>query len=70
MLLLVLNTFSINKKVNKILNGDKELIAEYNDIYDIALRISEQKDITVNYKRVPQDVYLAENQEKEISLFV
>ena len=39
----------------------------YNDIYDIVLRISEQKDITVNYKRVPQDIYLAENQEKEIS---
>ncbi|MBR3617699.1 MAG: ribonuclease R [Acholeplasmatales bacterium] len=33
------------KKVNKILNGDKELIAEYNDIYDMLLKMDELSKI-------------------------
>ena len=36
------------------------------DIYDIVLRITNEKNIKVNYKRVPQDVHLAENQAYEI----
>ena len=38
----------------------------FSDIYDIVLRISNQRDIQVNYKRVPQDEHLADNQNEKI----
>ena len=53
-------------------HGNCNIIVESNvqflfsDIYDIVLRITNQPDIKVNYKRVPQDEHLAENQEEEI----
>lgn len=53
-------------------HGECNIIVEsniqfsYSNIYDIVLRISRQNDIKVNYKRVPQDVYLALNQENDI----
>lgn len=38
----------------------------FSDIYDIVLRITKDRDIQVNYKRVPQDEHLANNQKEEI----
>ena len=38
----------------------------FSDIYDIVLRITKDRDIQVNYKRVPQDEHLADNQKEEI----
>ena len=37
-------------KVNKILNGDKELIEEYNDIYDMLLKMKELSNIIRNIR--------------------
>ena len=53
-------------------HGTCNIIAEssvkflFSDIYDIVLRITKDKDIQVNYKRVPQDEHLADNQKEEI----
>lgn len=38
----------------------------YADILNIVKRITRQNDIKLNYKRVPQDVYLAGNQNEKI----
>lgn len=49
-------------------HGECNIIVEsdvqftFASIYDIVLRISQQKDIVVNYKRVQQDINLALNQ--------
>ena len=53
-------------------HGECNIIAEssvqfeFSDIYDIVLRITGDRDIQVNYKRVPQDEHLADNQKEEI----
>lgn len=45
---------------------ESDIDFNYTDIQDIVKRITRQSDIKVNYKRVPQDVYLANNQNEKI----
>lgn len=45
---------------------ESDIDFDYNDILNIVKRITRQNDIKVNYKRVPQDVYLAGNQNEKI----